>query len=246
MTRRAACQPTRTEVCFPDVPSLDPRTPRGFTLIELIVVIGVIAILIGLMLPALSQSMVSAKRTRAAATLRQAHLLVSMYTQQSKDVYPIANDGVVGAGLEWYKPVIAAGLANQDRDIDPAGTSINKAVTIAMSEALAASSEFFNPEATSWSLDFASSPVRVSDVVYASEKGELYYWWVGFERIRTFWCCLQYRPAAPFSKVDGSIADARWTDFQITPDRNPSTGMGTPIIRAWGGSKGRDVLTTGR
>lgn len=55
------------------------RTRKGFTLIEMLVVIAIIAILAGLMFPAITKAMDSARRSKAGAEVRAIATAVSLF-----------------------------------------------------------------------------------------------------------------------------------------------------------------------
>jgi prepilin-type N-terminal cleavage/methylation domain-containing protein len=65
------------------------RNHRGFTLVELLVVIGIIALLISILLPSLTKARQAAVRTQCLSNLRQIHLATVEYSFKYKDRIPI-------------------------------------------------------------------------------------------------------------------------------------------------------------
>lgn len=64
----------------------------GFTLVELLVVIGIISVLIGILLPALAAARESANRIKCAGNLRQLGQFIYLFAKDHKDRVPEAQD----------------------------------------------------------------------------------------------------------------------------------------------------------
>lgn len=78
------------------MPTLSPQhkntvsTPRGFTLIELLVVISIIALLIGILLPALASARATGRQIACKSNLRQITLAHVAYQQDYDDRFAIS------------------------------------------------------------------------------------------------------------------------------------------------------------
>ncbi len=61
---------------------------RGFTLVELLVVIGIIAVLLGILLPALNRAREGGRRAVCLSNMRQLGVAAFMYVQENKGRFP--------------------------------------------------------------------------------------------------------------------------------------------------------------
>ena len=79
------------------------RNVKGFTLVELLVVIAIIAILISILLPALSKARESATSVQCLSNLRQCGMAMNMYANDFRGVVPISGLRQPGWVIySWY------------------------------------------------------------------------------------------------------------------------------------------------
>src|SRR4051794_21994809 len=105
------------------------RKRNGFTLVELLVVIGIIALLISILLPSLSKARESAQRVACLTNLRSVMQMMHMYAADNKQQIPLGclgddyqlnyfiADGNSAANLKWptWGPLYKGGYLNDPR-----------------------------------------------------------------------------------------------------------------------------------
>ncbi|MCG3147568.1 MAG: hypothetical protein PCFJNLEI_01008 [Verrucomicrobiae bacterium] len=101
------------------------QTRLAFTLIEVLTVIGIIAILLGLLVPALGYARARARELQCASNLRQLYVLSKMYTNDNGGWIPFSagSGGAVWPWIGRYLPSGSLGIGPKSLTYCPAATN---------------------------------------------------------------------------------------------------------------------------
>jgi prepilin-type N-terminal cleavage/methylation domain-containing protein/prepilin-type processing-associated H-X9-DG protein len=94
----------------------------GFSIIELLVVISIIAAILALLVPGLGKARSMAKRTACASNLRQIDIAIRLYMNSNDDTYPCPKDQnyILWAGRKWrpfIKPYLGVNIDSNNPSI---------------------------------------------------------------------------------------------------------------------------------
>src|SRR5262245_38667836 len=74
----------------------------GFSLVEMLVVIGIITIVLGILLPAVMDARKCAKATLCLNNLRQLGLMYPLYAAANGDLIPLGTTSLPGRSSEYH------------------------------------------------------------------------------------------------------------------------------------------------
>jgi len=141
---------------------------RGFTLIEILVVLAIIAIMAGILLPMFSQARESARRTTCASNLRQIGVALMTYADDNRDRLPASLVTVGSTSYSWdtillgkYVPDESIFRCPSDSTKRPAGKKVRSYALNDQFAAMVKLTGLMEPESSGTPLAAPASPQRM-------------------------------------------------------------------------------------
>lgn len=213
---------------------------RAFTLIELLMILGVISILLALILPALGSSWDLAQRTRDLGQLRNNVTLISNYTNDYRDIYPIGFESAPWSAIYWHSAVIRGGYLVSQMEADPIGKSKYETVRFWMSQCMVFSPRLMLPGETIPVDEQMAVAVKTHHVTYPSAKGLMFQMTAETDLSdRNQFCCVM-NWKAPVGFADGSGEFGSYLDYNAGARPAIVDSIGMPVYTTWGGYLARD------
>ncbi|MGP1271781.1 MAG: type II secretion system protein [Phycisphaerales bacterium] len=230
------------------------RTRRGFTLLEVIVAVGIVVILLSILLPTLGGARSKAQLIGQSGAMRSLTQTIYAYAGDWDDVYPMADTrpsyiipsygpGLVPepevdrstVGRMWHEAIVDAGMATASELEDPDSYNILNSV---LSKTLMHAPSLFVPGSVLPYGERVVVPVRTTDVLHPGRKGIMRPRGDTANDPGIAWCCVD-AIRGPVAFADTSVTVMTWQDFP--PPKYPMIGdIGRPVTATWHGVRGID------
>jgi prepilin-type N-terminal cleavage/methylation domain-containing protein len=225
---------------------------RGFTIAELLVVIGLLVILAALLAPTLAGAGAAARDREALSAARQTAVLLLDRATSTNDHIPQGKreagetDVNYAAGYWWRQfPEITLPTGRLDPRfaVNDAYANWGFPHFILTGAAVARDAEF-DPDVTYYTRpsEAEAAQRRFSEVAHPGEKVMAHERQRGEDEIQDTYCCYRFDVRVAHARFDGSAFLARVIDFKDHQNFDPILLRGIPAHTTWYGLKGRDRL----
>jgi prepilin-type N-terminal cleavage/methylation domain-containing protein len=217
------------------------RESRAFTLVELLVVIGIIAVLIGILLPALGRARAQSAKLKCLSNLRQIGLGYMMYTQDYRGANMSYFVGGSGSIDTFWAGLIAKYIGTKNHGVNSAANQYTQVIQLLLCPvASEPSTNYWGSISTAWNGKMHSAGGGWD---WFHTAGPPEQWWVGSYGFNAYMLS-DYAPAHDNSRkhryyeklteVKRStetpmFCDSVWTDFFIRPPNQVGPGSTTNI-----------------
>jgi prepilin-type N-terminal cleavage/methylation domain-containing protein/prepilin-type processing-associated H-X9-DG protein len=169
---------------------------RGFTLVELLVVISIIAVLIALLLPSLKKARDSALRVQCLSNIRQVAMGFIQYGTDFHDWIPV--DRVYGGNIATWSYALCSGYSMGDQTWNKPSDGFP--IYVNLKVAICPANAFY-------STDSVLNYWQIGNVGYGLYNLQDYYAEMGGNRFQRYWC---------FDEGDGGYPSGHNPDYSVS------------------------------
>ncbi len=217
----------------------------GFTIVELMVVLGIMMVLLGLLLPSLGGALSAAKLSKEMIRLRDHATMITVYCGDYNDTYPFIGGTPLTAGQYWARAMLAGEYYASLPELDERSDHIGHGYSTLMSAAMTYDWRLMRPGHTVPHEQARAIPVKAAAVEFPSLKGLVFRGEneptppslpaAGYHG----YCCGELWEF-PVANADASLVVGHWKFFNGNRPLHEENLMGIPVMTTWLGIRGID------